>query len=275
MGDAAAERHARPWTCRSCTRNMSARRPSARATNRAASLCGAVRRRRATGDVALAALRSSTVRSRSAASPSAARRGLTVWRPAARAASSESQRHDVPTAERRVPPRWPSASGGGAGARPPPPSARPRVHRSEPGAVVAAHELRVARQLGQGGRDLRPARPDHSPISRCESTSGTAMPSRATRPQRSARCQNSASRRRSTRLSWEIACVTASRWARSESRSTITAPTRKAAERDGGPAVDQREPTLESAFQRIVTARAEGRRCARAGGCRRGRAALC
>ena len=150
----------------------------------------------------------------------------------------------------------PLASGGGAGARPP-----PRAHRAWPRVHPSA-----ARSRPRGARAARraPARPGRSrplglrartssPISRCESTRGTAMPSRATRPQRSARCQKSASRRRSTRLSWEMACVTASRWARSERRSgsTITAPI--SGKRPSATVVRRSispSRTIDSAFQR-------------------------
>ena len=55
------------------------------------------------------------------------------------------------------------------------------------------------------------------------SASGTITPSPETRPQRSARCQNSAFRRRSTRVSCEIACVVASRSERSTRRSNSAA----------------------------------------------------
>ena len=57
--------------------------------------------------------------------------------------------------------------------------------------------------------------PTSWPRIRCVSASGTITPSPETRPQRSARCQNSAFRRRSTRVSCEIACVVARRSERS------------------------------------------------------------
>ena len=57
------------------------------------------------------------------------------------------------------------------------------------------------------------------------SASGTTTPSPETRPQRSARCHSSAFRRRSTRVSCEIACVVASRSERSLRRSNSAAVT--------------------------------------------------
>ena len=65
--------------------------------------------------------------------------------------------------------------------------------------------------------------PTNCPRMRWVSASGTITPSPETRPQRSARCQNSAFRRRSTRVSWEIAWVVASRSERSLRRSNSDA----------------------------------------------------
>ncbi len=67
--------------------------------------------------------------------------------------------------------------------------------------------------------------PTSWPRIRWVSASGITTPSPPTRPQRSARCQNSAFRRRSTRVSCEIACVVASRSERSQSRSNSAAVT--------------------------------------------------
>ncbi len=65
--------------------------------------------------------------------------------------------------------------------------------------------------------------PTSWPRMRWVSASGTITPSPDTRPQRSARCQNSAFRRRSTRVSCEIAWVVASRSERSLRRSNSDA----------------------------------------------------
>ena len=65
--------------------------------------------------------------------------------------------------------------------------------------------------------------PTSWPRMRWVSASGMTTPSPPTRPQRSARCQNSAFRRRSTRVSCEIACVVASRSERSDRRSNSAA----------------------------------------------------
>ena len=62
--------------------------------------------------------------------------------------------------------------------------------------------------------------PTSCPRMRCVSASGTITPWPETRPQRSARCQKSARRRRSTRVSCEIACVVARRIERSPRRSS-------------------------------------------------------
>ena len=236
------------------------------------------------GDMAAdGAPRSSTVRSRSAAvSPCSTSRFSRCRCAASRAASSEVCSATIPIRRRR--PSKSSLDGRRHQAAALTYDLRP-AHRhvhgftgQQPGAVLAAHELPVTGQLGQGRRDRRPARTDQLADQPVRQTPGTAIPSRATRPQRSARCQKSASRRRSTRLSCEIACVTASRCARSERRSTITAPiSGKRPERDGGPPVDQAEPYGREGVPADRHRQQLGRtaRYATGGGCRPGRAAPC
>ena len=220
----------RQWSCRSYTPSTSTSRPSAtrarEGPNRLPPAGGGAQ----LGDVLLPALAQLD-------RPPAQRRGLGLQDVQARGVRgtprapppvTSGARRAVRRARRRPPDEGSAASASAAAAD---------GSTSAAGLAGTATGSPVSSQVPSSRRTSWPSRassasaveivgrraPTSSPISRCESTSGTAMPSRATRPQRSARCQNSASRRRSTRLSWEMACVTASRWARSDRRSTITA----------------------------------------------------
>ena len=102
-----------------------------------------------------------------------------------------------------------SAAGGGARSAPPRRWARRPARRSAASVPSRlAHQLTAVGELAERGRHGRPARA--RPAARSPGAAPSRRPSRpaeVTRPQRSAMCQNSVSSRRSTPLSWEIACI--------------------------------------------------------------------
>ena len=100
-----------------------------------------------------------------------------------------------------------------------------RLAREQPAAVGPPDQLVALARCPSAVETVGRRAPTSWPITRCGSTSGIEMPSGTTRPQRSLRCQKSASRRRSTPLSWEMACVMARRCARSVRRSMTIALT--------------------------------------------------
>ena len=106
--------------------------------------------------------------------------------------------------------------------------------------------------------------PTSWPRIRWVSASGTTTPSPDTRPQRSARCQSRALSRRSTRVSWEIACVVPRRSERSLRRSKRAAVT--SGQRASSPA-KRRSSTAKDEGERIDHSTSTGSRSALLASC--------